>query len=149
LSKVRAKAGANDKRTVTMEFMLVLDGTNTKKMPAFVADAWQGMRKVDSGVVLEKIDRAIDSQNLFFYAHPEDKAARMEIEDAELADLRLEKFVDKKIYMFFSVTQDIGAELWKWVGVSLGREFAVRFEECQQELAITPAEKAKGKAAVN
>jgi len=138
-TKIRAKKNADDKRIAKMEFALQLDGVNTKKMPAFVADAWASMRNVNSAIVLEKIDRAIESQNLFFHAHPDDKAVRHEMEEVDLFDLRLEKDRDKKIWLFFHVVQYVDVELWKWIGAHFGREIAARFEECQGELKLAKA----------
>jgi hypothetical protein len=142
-SKVKAKC-VNDTRLVIVEMALQLDATNTKKMPPFVRDAWESMRKADSGVILQEIDRKIDSQNLSFYALQEDKTPRIEIEEVDLLGLRLEKNADKKVWLFFTFEQELGAELWKWVGQSFGREIAVSFEECQQELALEGKAKAAG-----
>ena len=144
--KIKAKRSGGDLRTATMEFALQLDGINTKKMPSFIADAWASMRRADSGVILQQIERKIDSQNLQFYATPDDKSVRMEIEEVDLFDLRLERTPDKKVFMFFTITQEIGAELWKWIGQTFGREIAVAFEECQIELKLE-SEKPKAKTA--
>ena len=139
--KLRAKADAKA-RMVSMEFALQLDEINTKKMPGFIAGAWNSMRKAESGVIRADIERAIESQNLYFSTYLEDEQVSLEIEDAELHDLRLEKNpLNKHTYLFFTITQVIGAELWQWAGRGLGTELAVRFEECQGELEL------KGKAA--
>lgn len=139
--KLRAKADAKA-RMVSMEFALQLDEINTKKMPAFVGSAWSSMRKADSGVVRADIERTIESQNLKFSTFPEEEKINLEIEDVELHDLRLEKNpMNRKVYLFFTITQVIGAELWDWAGRGLGTELAIRFEECQGELEL------KGKVA--
>jgi hypothetical protein len=138
--KLRAKADSKA-RMVSMEFALQLDEINTKKMPTFVAGAWNSMRKADSGIVRTDLERAIESQNLFFSTYIEDEKVSLEIEDAELHDLRLERNpLNRHVYLFFTITQVIGAELWDWAGKGLGTELAVRFAECQGELEL----KAKG-----
>jgi hypothetical protein len=137
--KLRAKADAKA-RMVSMEFALQLDEINTKKMPAFVASAWASMRKADSGVVRADIERTIESQNLKFSPFIEEEKVSLELEDVELHDLRLERNpMNRKIYLFFTITQVIGAELWDWAGLALGCEIAIRFEECQGELALKKA----------
>jgi cyanate lyase len=140
-AKLRAKADARA-RMVSMEFALQLDEINTLKMPRFVTGAYNSMRSADSGVFRADIDRTIESQNLYFSTFIEDEKIIFEIEDVELHDLRLEKNpANRKVYLFFTITQVIGAELWDWAGRGLGTELAIRFEECQGELAL------KGKAA--
>jgi hypothetical protein len=139
--KLRAKADAKA-RMVSMEFALQLDEINTKKMPAFVTFAWASMREPHSCVVRSDIERTIESQNLYFARYIEDQDVNLEIEGVELHDLRLERNpANRKIYLFFTITQVIGAELWDWAGRGLGCELAIRFEECQGELDL------KGKAA--
>lgn len=138
--KLRAKADAKA-RMVSMEFALQLDEINTRKMPVFVESAWCSMRSVNSGVIRCDIERVIESQNLFFSTYLEDEKVSLEIEGAELHDLFLVRNpLNRHVYLFFTITQPIGAELWDWAGKGLGTELAVRFEECQGELAL----KAKG-----
>jgi len=142
--RVRAKTVKGGRRIASMKFGLQLDAINTVHMPAFIASAWRSMS--DGAVWRAELDRIVESQTIYFLQFLEDGEVRLELQGVDLTDVRLVKTEDKKIWLFFTVVQEIGAGLWKWIGLNFAKQIAARFEECQQELPLTEAP-AKSKAA--
>lgn len=132
-------SGLREKRKVTMEFGIVLDGQKVSRITTFIAEAWKGMKKVGSGVCLVELERSVDSQNVRFYTLPKDEDATNEVtlsmEAVDLYELRLEKHQSGTISLFFKVVQPIGKSLWDWLFAAEQAETVyAEFQECQAEL---------------
>ncbi|MGB7023879.1 MAG: hypothetical protein WBD73_08790 [Candidatus Acidiferrales bacterium] len=147
LTMVKVKAGGKtNKRTVTLEFGMMVGLTESQAMPSFLKDAWSGMRKSGSHASLIELDGEIESQNLSFYRLPKDKTADFELEGRKLEGLRLEK-LGSQIFLYFRVQELLGKAIWDWIWYAFLRTVYAEFEECQTELP-EPDEKGKS-AAVN
>jgi hypothetical protein len=152
-------AGRREKRQVQMEFVMKLDGKKISGIQTFIAEAWKQMKHPGSGVSLTELSRMIESQNVRFYQWPKEEDLEhcdsvLTMEAVDLAKLRLEKMPHGEIYLFWTVIQPLGKQLWDWLFHSEQTEsLYAEFEECQTELKMTISveeeKKEKGKAAVN
>ncbi len=137
-----AKAkGTSDKRTVTVEFGMLVDLSASHGMPGFLKDAWSSMRKSGSHASVIELDGEIESQNVKFYRLPKDKTTDIELAGVRLENLRLEK-TSTQIFLYFKVQELLGKQLWDWLWYALLRTVYAEFEEGQMELSETKSKTA-------
>ena len=132
-------SGRREKRQVSMEFVMPLDGHKVSGTSAFIAVAWKSIKRVSSGICMVELDRMIESQNVRFYGLPkaEDfaKEETLRFEAVDLVELRLEKMPAGTVALFFKVVQPIGKDLWDWLFAAEQAEtLYAEFEECQTDL---------------
>lgn len=136
--------GPRAERQVTLELALVVDRLIAAGLPSFLGDAWNSMQP-GSSVCLIELDREVESQNLRFFdvADPE-RPAWIELKEANLAELRLEKQDSGMICLFFKVVRPLTKTLWDWMyhAESTGTLYA-EFQECQTELPMAKAQTAR------
>lgn len=141
--KVKA-GGKTEKRTVSIEFGLLVGLSESQSMPNFLKDAWSSMRKSGSHASVIELDGEIESQNVSFYRLPKDKSSDFELEGRKLESLRLEK-TGSQIFLYFRIQELLGKALWDWVWYAFLRTIYAEFEECQTELPVE-SEDSKAKA---
>ena len=132
--KVKA-GGKTEKRTVSIEFGMLLGLTESQAMPSFLKDAWSSMRKSGSHASVIELDGEIESQNVSFYRLPKDKSSDFELEGRKLENLRLEK-LGNQIFLYFRIQEILGKTLWDWLWYAFLRTIYAEFEECQTELPV-------------
>jgi hypothetical protein len=131
--KVKA-GGKTDKRTVSIEFGMMVGLTESQAMPGFLKDAWSSMRKSGSHAAVIELEGQIESQNVSFFRLPKEKTVDFKLEGRKLEDLRLEK-TGSQIFLYFRISELLGKALWDWIWYAFLRTIFAEFEECQTELA--------------